>query len=143
MKRSIVLSLFVILGLIVLIVLTGCSNGGSSKSNSNSIVGKYEIVELKAENVVYDAKKWKEDTTLDYELEVKDDNKVFFTMKYKENMDANGKEVSETEEYRIEDNKFMNDKENKEECEYEFKDGKLTMTYTKSKHQDQYVFKKK
>ncbi len=149
MKKKTIIGIIIIAALLI---FTGCGNKNAdnsknkSKSDPNSIVGTYELEELKAEGVVINAQDWKRATTLEYSLEVKSDNTAAETMNFKENM--NGKDMSETSYYTYDGEYFYGTnnegtEEGKTYYKYEYKDNTLTLNLVNSKHDDCYVYKKK
>lgn len=119
-----------ILGILILVfgifIITGCNNKKTStkkentskvettkkkKVNKDSIVGSYEIIELKDEQETFD-KKTIESLNLDYSFEVKEDKTA--VMRF-----------SDTEENLTYDNKYFTNE--KEKIEYKYDKGKLVL----------------
>ena len=154
MKNKIVLALSIIFMILLLIILTGCkkNSNDTNKSNSNndinSIVGKYELVEMKASDIPISAEDWKKSTTMEYEFEFKDNNTAIQTITYKENMQEKSKKKTDKNNYTYDDHYLYkaNNNENEEKkawFEYEFKSGELTLKLINSINNDCYVYKKK
>ena len=156
MTKKTLLSLIIIL---TLFTITGCKektkiNNSNSTSNNNSnevekvdsIVGTYVIEKIESRGKEYTAKEWKDMTTLDYSLEMKNDNTAITIMSYNKNM--NGEIVEEKNYYTYDEKYFYgtNNKgteENVKYYSYEYKDGILKLSVIGVESNDVYTYKKK
>lgn len=151
MKKKILLSLLVIIGLLA---ITGCGNKEEDGNYNitggglNSIDGVYELLEIKDVNgETMSAKEYAELTTIDFILTINKDNTATIVMSYKENMD--GKAVQEIQKYTYDDEAFYgvesdNTKEGVKYFTYKFEKGKITLTVADGYEKNsKYVYKKK
>ena len=151
MKKKILLSLLVIIGLLA---ITGCGNKEEDGNYNitggglNSIDGVYELLEIKNVNgETMSAKEYAELTTIDFILTINKDNTATIVMSYKENMD--GKAVQEIQKYTYDDEAFYgvesdNTKEGVKYFTYKFEKGKITLTVADGYEKNsKYVYKKK
>lgn len=149
MKKRILITFFIIS---ILFVLTGCKNNTNnntdkSKSNNdiNSIVGKYELSEMKINGIPISAKDWNEATSMELFFEIKNNNTAVEITKYSESMEDAAN--NEKHNYTYDDQYFYlydtEKKETKAHYQYEFSSGVLTLKDIENTNNNYFIYKKK
>ena len=148
-KKVILISLIVIVLVVGVFVLISFGNNDSNtnKNYKNTLEGTYILTELSADNTTYTAKEWKEMTTMEYSIELKNDKTAIRTLSYKENMDVNAKETKEVEYYTY-DEKYLYGTNNegtldgKKYFSYEYNNGMLKLIVLDDTHNSIFTYQK-
>ena len=143
MKKIIIL--FVFIGLLF---LTGCTSKDTTNNTkiSNSLVGEYELFEVKGDGTTYSSKEWFEISTIKKTLVINKDKTAVIVTFFTNSTNGQTEQLKET--YTYDNEAFYgvesdNTKEGTKYFTYNFKDKKLTLTVISDSHNSQYVFKKK
>ena len=129
MKKKILFSLLIVM---IFLTITGCS--------TKAFTGLYVLDSIKGDNASYTADEYKNLTTIQHEMNVKDDKNLTITMKYINS--TTNKEEKKVLEYTY-DKEFIYDLNGKKVYSYKEEDRKVILNLLEDTHNTVYTYKKK